>query len=49
MPRDRARPLAFMLARKRGPRIAERIEDPNPTILLSRYEEENIRLILLVS
>jgi hypothetical protein len=33
--RDRALPLALMLARKRGPRIAERIEDSNPTIFLS--------------
>jgi hypothetical protein len=50
--RDRARPLAFMLARKRGPRIAERIGSytPAPTLQIfsRRYEEKNIRRILLV-
>jgi hypothetical protein len=29
--------------------VADRIEDSNPTIFLSRYEDENIRHILLVA
>jgi hypothetical protein len=38
--RGRARPQAFMLARKRAPRIAALVEDTYPTIFLPPLRRE---------